>query len=214
MPHSHWTVVVPVKRLDDAKTRLQSTREGTAGRELALAFACDTVASVLACPSVAMVAVVTPDETVHSALPDGVRRIGEPGDEGLNAAISHACTALPPGPVAVIVSDLPSLHADELSAALDTAASNDFSFVPDSDGTGTVLLASKTPDLLRPQFGEGSASVHESAGAARLGGDWPTLRNDVDTRADLKDALAMGAGRHTVSALHAMSDDDLVHVEH
>jgi 2-phospho-L-lactate/phosphoenolpyruvate guanylyltransferase len=55
-----WTVLLPVKVLARAKSRL-TVLAGDRRRELALAFASDTVAAVLACPEVARVLVVTSD---------------------------------------------------------------------------------------------------------------------------------------------------------
>ena len=57
---SEWVVVVPVKRLDRAKTRL-STRPAPERRALALAFALDTVRAAITCPGVVGVVVVTDD---------------------------------------------------------------------------------------------------------------------------------------------------------
>ena len=62
---TEWVVVIPVKRLDRAKTRL-STRPAPQRGALALAFALDTVRAALACPRVAAVLVVTDDDTVGS----------------------------------------------------------------------------------------------------------------------------------------------------
>src|ERR1700744_2016348 len=55
-----WTVLLPVKVLARAKSRLAAPA-GARRRELALAFASDTVTAVLACPEVARVVVVTSD---------------------------------------------------------------------------------------------------------------------------------------------------------
>ena len=55
-----WTVLLPVKVLARAKSRL-AVLAGDRRRELALALAPDTVAAVLACPEVARVLVVTSD---------------------------------------------------------------------------------------------------------------------------------------------------------
>lgn len=54
-----WTLVVPVKALARAKSRLSDTADDGLRPGLALAFAQDTVAAALACPAVADVAVVT-----------------------------------------------------------------------------------------------------------------------------------------------------------
>jgi 2-phospho-L-lactate guanylyltransferase len=55
-----WTVLLPVKVLARAKSRL-AVLAGDRRGELALALAADTVAAVLACPEVARVVVVTSD---------------------------------------------------------------------------------------------------------------------------------------------------------
>ena len=55
-----WTVLLPVKVLARAKSRL-AVLAGDRRRELALALASDTVAAVIACPEVARVVVVTSD---------------------------------------------------------------------------------------------------------------------------------------------------------
>jgi 2-phospho-L-lactate guanylyltransferase len=70
-------------------------------------------------------------------------------------------------------------------------------FVPDAQGTGTVLLAARHAAALRPAFGPGSAAAHEALGALRLEPALPRLRRDVDTAADLAEALELGCGRRT-----------------
>src|ERR1700753_3044582 len=55
-----WTVLLPVKVLARAKSRL-AVLAGDRRRELALSLASDTVSAVLACPEVARVVVVTSD---------------------------------------------------------------------------------------------------------------------------------------------------------
>ncbi|CAM5495714.1 Phosphoenolpyruvate guanylyltransferase [Streptomyces alboniger] len=56
-----WTLVIPVKPLARAKSRLSDTAADGLRPGLALAFAQDTVAAALACPAVKDVAVVTDD---------------------------------------------------------------------------------------------------------------------------------------------------------
>jgi 2-phospho-L-lactate guanylyltransferase len=74
-------------------------------------------------------------------------------------------------------------------------------FVPDAEGTGTVLLAALTAAAMRPAFGPGSARAHRAAGAHPLDVDLPRLRRDVDTPADLRTAIALGVGPRTRAAL-------------
>ncbi|MGW4502781.1 2-phospho-L-lactate guanylyltransferase, partial [Micromonospora sp. NPDC004336] len=94
MSQPRWTVVVPVKPLAAAKSRLRGALPAVPHEALALALAADTVAAVRACPAVAGVLVVTDDPRVAAA----ARRAGAtplpdaPG-AGLNAALRHGASA-------------------------------------------------------------------------------------------------------------------------
>jgi 2-phospho-L-lactate/phosphoenolpyruvate guanylyltransferase len=57
----------------------------------------------------------------------------------------------------------------------------------------------------RPRFGGESRAKHLSGGAKELLIDGvPSLRRDVDTIADLREALALGVGRHTAEVAKRM----------
>jgi 2-phospho-L-lactate guanylyltransferase len=60
---------------------------------------------------------------------------------------------------------------------------------------------------LAPRFGPGSAAAHLASGARRLAGDWPTLRRDIDTGADLEAGKDLGLGAHTQDALCAITSE-------
>ena len=81
-------------------------------------------------------------------------------------------------------------------------------FVRDAAGTGTVLLCAPAGMPLAPAFGPGSAAAHAASGARELRGDWPGLRHDVDTAADLRAALARGAGPFTRALLWDPTSED------
>src|SRR5688500_16433710 len=63
-----WTVLMPVKRLSTAKTRLRGAVPAAAHERLVLALAGDTAAAALACPVVGRLVVVTSDPTARAAL--------------------------------------------------------------------------------------------------------------------------------------------------
>lgn len=204
-----WIIVLPLKGGPAAKSRL------AAGPGLARAIAADTLAAVVACPSVARTVVVTPDPpTAADAAEAGASVLGEsrPG-EGLVAAVRDGVTAVGDGPVAVLLGDLPTLRPEDLAtglAAVDDALrrhpASPMAAVPDAVGTGTVLLAARTGTDLDPAFGPGSLAAHLRRGAVRVDLDLPRLRRDVDTRADLRVALALGVGPRTAQTLaHARS---------
>jgi len=196
--------VVPVKPLAAAKTRLRGKVRGVGHERLALAFALDTVAAVLASDAVAEVVVVTDDDVTGEALRAlGVRVVPDEPRRGLNPAVRYGASLVADRPVAAIAGDLPALRPVELAAALDAAASlGRRCFVPDAPGTGTVLLAAPAGVDLDPRFGPGSAAAHEASGATRLAGDWPTLRRDVDTAADLACASRLGLGPRAAALLN------------
>ncbi|MGH3713306.1 MAG: 2-phospho-L-lactate guanylyltransferase, partial [Micromonosporaceae bacterium] len=62
---AQWSVVIPVKRLSQAKTRLRGALPGVPHDDLVLAIAADTVAAALACRAVAAVVVVTDEPVVR-----------------------------------------------------------------------------------------------------------------------------------------------------
>lgn len=210
MPADHparqlaWSLVIPVKVLARAKTRL-APLAGPHRAELALAMAADTVAAGLACPAVAHVLVVTDDERA-SVLLAGLGAVIAPDrpGSGLNPALRHgaevAAGRWPQAGVAAAAADLPALRPDELGRGLRAAASWPEAFVPDAAGTGTTLYTARPGVAFRPLFGPGSAGRHRAAGAAEL--TLPgvvSLRRDVDSAADLREAAALGLGPRTAA---------------
>jgi len=199
-----WVAVLPVKRLAAAKTRLRGAVPGVDHDRLVLAMARDTVAAALACPPVARALVVTDDPAAMAALGGlGAERV--PDDGGLNRAFARGAAHAGGAPVVALTADLPALRPRELAAALATVTRR--GFVPDADGTGTAMLAARAGVPLDPRFGPDSAGAHAASGATRLDGDWPTLRRDVDTAADLAGAAALGLGRFTAEVIGAARAD-------
>ncbi|MCX2923857.1 2-phospho-L-lactate guanylyltransferase [Streptomyces sp. NEAU-W12] len=201
-----WTLVVPLKPLAEAKSRLSDTADDALRPGLALAFAQDTVAAALACRAVRDVVVVTDDALAGrelAALGAGIVA-DEPGS-GLNAALAHAAatvrTVRHAGPVAALNADLPALRPAELARVLEGAAAFPRAFLPDTAGTGTTLLAAAATEELRPSFGPGSRTRHRAWGAVELCLDAvDSVRQDVDTGDDLRAALALGVGPRTAAA--------------
>ena len=194
-----WSVVVPAKRLAVAKTRLRTgTRTPEEHAALVLALLADTVAAAVACPAVGEVVVVTDEPAAADVVRSlGARTVADAPDRGLNPALEHGARQAAGTAVAALSSDLPALRPAELAMALDAVKAGR-AFVTDAHGSGTTLLAAVGTDL-RPLFGPGSAEAHRASGATALSGDWPGLVRDVDTEADLRAALHLGAGPHTTA---------------
>lgn len=202
-PEPAWAVVVPVKRLAQAKSRLAGWA-GTHTQKLALAMATDTVTAALSCPRVCTLVVVTDDPVAATTLADaGAGVVPDAPDSGLNPALRYgaARAAAPPAVgIAALSADLPALRPGELQRALDAASEHPATFVPDSAGAGTTLYAARPPASFTPEFGVGSRDRHVASGAHELtppGID--TLRADVDTARDLDRARDLGTGPRTAA---------------
>ncbi|MET9682161.1 2-phospho-L-lactate guanylyltransferase [Streptomyces coeruleorubidus] len=201
-----WTLVVPLKPLAQAKSRLADTADDGLRPDLALAFAQDTVAAALACPAVRDVAVVTDDARAGRELAAlGAAIIPDEPGSGLNAALAHAAgtvrSARPESPVAALNADLPALRPSELARVLDGAAEFPRAFLPDAAAIGTTLLAAAPGRPLFPAFGIDSRARHRASGAVELSlAAVDSVRQDVDTGDDLRTALALGVGPHTAAA--------------
>ncbi|MFI5797150.1 2-phospho-L-lactate guanylyltransferase [Streptomyces sp. NPDC051677] len=201
-----WTLVIPLKPLALAKSRLADTATDGLRPGLALAFAEDTVAAALASPAVRDVAVVTDDALAGRTLAALGARIvpGEPRT-GLNAALAHGATAVravrPDSPLAALNADLPALRPAELARVLDAAAEFPRAFLPDAAAIGTTLLAVAAGRELLPAFGTDSRARHRASGAVELILDRvDSVRQDVDTGEDLRTALSLGVGPRTAAA--------------
>ena len=198
-------VIIAVKRLEVAKSRLSELFSAPDRERVVLAMLIDTLTAARAVGSVGSITVVTPDPTAAAAARDlGAITVDDPTPAGhpdpLNNAIRVANAVLHTPNIAVLQGDLPSLRPGELSAALAAARSHPRSFVADRQGSGTcALVAFGVP--LRPMFGAGSARRHHQDGAVELIGDWPGLRCDIDTPRDLSDALLLGVGIATAETL-------------
>ncbi|WP_037862128.1 2-phospho-L-lactate guanylyltransferase [Streptomyces sp. NRRL S-340] len=201
-----WTLVIPLKPLSRAKSRLSDTAHDGVRPHLALAFAQDTVAAALDCPAVADVAVVTDDRLAARELAVlGARIVPDAPRAGLNAALAHgAATVRAAGgarPVAALNADLPALRPTELARVLEAATEFPRAFLADAAQIGTTLLAVAPEQELRPAFGTGSRGRHRESGAVELRLDSvPSVRQDVDTGDDLRAALALGVGPRTAAA--------------
>lgn len=187
-------VLLPVKRPELAKSRLAALGHAVR-RELALAFALDTLTVLLETDGVDEVVVVTDDPTISAIARAGGAGVAPDAGE-LNESLRRAGTSQPEDALLVAVcADLPALRATDLAAALAELRAEP-SFVADASGAGTTLYAAPHA-VFDPTFGPDSAARHRAAGARELAGILTTLRTDVDDVASLRVAVALGVGLHT-----------------
>lgn len=193
-------LIIAVKRLSAAKTRLASAFTPDVRESLVLAMLLDTISAASSVMAVRTITVVTPDAVAAEAVRElGARVHLDPTPEGhpdpLNNAISQTESAIrgeTPN-IGVLQGDLPALQPRELAEAISRARRSERSFVSDRHGTGTsALFAFGVP--LAPLLGTDSARRHRDSGAIELMGRWPGLRCDIDTPTDLTTALGLGVG--------------------
>lgn len=209
-------VIIAVKRLGAAKTRLAPVLSATGRENVVLAMLVDTISAASAVAAVRTITVVTPDEVAAAtARRLGARVLVDPTPDGhhdpLNNAIGSAATVIGESApnIVVLQGDLPALRPRELGEAIAAARRHPRSFVGDRHGTGTAALFAfgVAPD---PRFGTDSARRHADSGAAELTDTWPGLRCDIDTPDDLSTAMRLGIGRATARAVQTAGLTDLV----
>ncbi|UCM90693.1 2-phospho-L-lactate guanylyltransferase [Streptomyces marincola] len=212
MRDTRWSLIVPLKPLRLAKSRLAAVAGEELRPALALAFAEDMVTAALSCGAVGDVTVVTDDPTAARRLGrSGARIVPDGPGRGLNAALAYGARTVragaPAAAVAALNADLPALRAAELGRVLAAAAGHGRSFLADAAGVGTTLLAAAPGVALAPAFGGASRAAHLASGAVELAlTDVPSVRQDVDTGADLRAALALGVGRRTAAGVRRLTE--------
>jgi 2-phospho-L-lactate/phosphoenolpyruvate guanylyltransferase len=177
-------VLVPVKRLDGAKTRLAEVLDPAERAALMR----DLLGHVLGVVREAGVGPVTVVSEEALSL-NGVPRFD---DRGLrwNKALAAAIAAVVEDGVAVVVAaDLPLVTAHDIRELVRATPVRGLAIARARDG-GTNAVAMRPPGIVETHFGEtGSAAVHERTARERgleaVVVDRPGLAFDIDTPEDL-----------------------------
>ncbi len=200
-------LIIAVKRLAAAKTRLAPVFSAPTRERVVLAMLIDTLTAASGVEALGSITVVTPDDAAAAAAAElGAGVLADPTPEGnsdpLNNAIAAAERAVAGAfaNIVVLQGDLPALQTQELTEAIAAARQHRRSFVADRLATGTAALCAFGAGL-DPQFGPDSCAQHRRSGAIELTGAWPGLRCDVDTPADLVAARRLGVGVATARAV-------------
>lgn len=180
-------VVIPIKPLDQCKTRLRAVLSDGERGALVREMLANVVRAAQSAPSIAQVAVLGP-----MAYELDLPHLAEPADSDLNAALASARQALEhQGATRLIVAaaDLPRVTSADIEAL---AGVEGVAIAPDRAGAGTNALSLPLPGAhgFRFQFGEGSFARHR-AEAEQLGLPLQIIRTDtlaldIDTPADLE----------------------------
>ncbi|WP_310785279.1 2-phospho-L-lactate guanylyltransferase [Mycobacterium sp. Z3061] len=203
--HGDVGLIIAVKRLAAAKTRLAPVFSAPTRESVVLAMLVDTLSAATRVSSLHSITVITPDDVAAAAATElGAQVLADPtapdDPDPLNSAVSSAAGVVDVPNVVVLQGDLPALQTQELTEAISAARHHERSFVADRLGTGTAVLCA-FGTALDPRFGPDSAARHRRSGAIELTGAWPGLRCDVDTPADLAAARQLGVGPATARAI-------------
>lgn len=212
-PDVTWTIILPVKDTNLAKTRLNRLDQPVRAA-LALAFALDVATAALGCPTIGRVVVVTNDPSVATPLRAvGADIVSDAPDTGLNDDLGHGVAVVrrgdPTAPVAALLADLPALRSVDLDSvfAAASAAGLEAWFVADAGGEGTTMVAAGSGVPFVSAFGAHSRARHLGLGLTGLeSGDLVRLRRDVDTEGDLRKAVQLGVGARTAAAIAEIRD--------
>ena len=209
--------LIPVKNLEESKSRLLSRLPDPLRRRLTLAMLEDLIEALTATRGIERIAVTTPDETVAShARAAGAEVVFRP-EPGLNAALEDGRARLcaDGGDLLFVLGDVAGALAEDFQRLLDAArdAPAGVWLTASSDG-GTSALLQHPADLIPCRFGPDSAKRHEDAAVAAdvpfRALPLPSLAIDLDQPEDLDAFLATeGGGARTRALLLEAADGDL-----
>jgi 2-phospho-L-lactate guanylyltransferase len=189
--------LIPLKRLDRAKSRLADVLDPTQRVRLMQALVERTVREAQASQAVGRIWLVTSDPKGRAIASDlGIGLVddqGLPWNDALASAISEVVSA---EAVLILSADLPLVAADEIDDFVRRLDSNGLGIARAVDA-GTNAVVMRPAGSVRTCFGdEGSAAKHaQLAGAAGLPAviaDIPGLALDLDSPEDLEEATRRG----------------------
>jgi 2-phospho-L-lactate/phosphoenolpyruvate guanylyltransferase len=186
--------IVPIKRFENAKTRLSSILDTDDRIRLSLLMLKDTLQILSAVHSLSQVITVSADKRVGEiALKYGANFLLEEKERGVNSAVALAdsyCMKKAADATMVIPHDLPLLDSTDISKACKLAENESRCIVicPSLRYDGTNMLLRKPPSIIATFYDADSYDMHVKA-AIRLG--IPVKRllskglmHDIDTPED------------------------------
>lgn len=194
-------VLVPVKVLDNAKTRLASLLTLAERQRLAWVLLERVLGELAGLPAgLRRVVVSSYGPALERAGTLGFQIIREESQRSESDSVDHASAVLEAQGIRGVLRlplDLPLFTAEALAPVLAAAAAGQRAVVvPSRDGTGTNALYRSPPTLFPSRFGPGSRALHEREARARTERlavlEVPALALDIDEPEDVAELLRLG----------------------
>jgi len=189
--------IVPVKALDSAKSRLESSLDADRRIALVVAMLRGVLRALESSGAIGGRLVVSPDSVALAIAREAGSDVLRQRGDGLNEALEQARLAVGPGVAIVALSaDLPLLDPDDVWSLMAAAARAPVVIAPDRAETGTNALALAADVRLPFAFGHHSFLRHLiAADAADLKVEIFRSRGtatDLDTPSDLEELQRAG----------------------
>ena len=196
-------VVIPIKNLAAAKTRLSSVLNPAERATFAASMFQDVLTSAKHTPEIEKILVVTPDgPAAILARESGAELLLESQTDGLNKAvkiaIDHAQTSGYER-LLVIHADLPLVQPQDIALFFRDSSTIMISPSQDLDGTNALLLS--PPNIIQPRYGRKSFDTHMAL-IHEMGWEPIVVKNarlalDIDTQEDLRRLCELMPGGET-----------------
>jgi 2-phospho-L-lactate/phosphoenolpyruvate guanylyltransferase len=205
--------IVPVKRFENAKTRLSSVLDTDERIHLSLLMLEDTLHTLSMASSLTKVVIVSSDKRAEElATKHGANFVNEETEDGVNSAVALAdryCIKEAADATLIIPYDLPLLDKSDISKAQELAQKESHCIVicPSHRYDGTNMLLRKPPSVIATFYDSDSYNMHIKAAISR---GIPikflfskSLMYDVDTPEDVFRLIKeeMGTGVQSIKFL-------------
>lgn len=205
------TILIPVKDLADAKTRMSPLLSSRERVMIARAMFEDVARALAPLPS--PVAVITSSAAAaEKARGLGWRIMEEPWQTSESESVDSACVRLYREGIRAVLrlpADLPLLRTEDVSGMIEPCLESPAVVIaPSRDGTGTNALLRTPPDLFPSRFGPGSFALHLEE-ARRAGARIRIVENerialDLDDASDILHFMASPTHTETWRILAAL----------
>jgi 2-phospho-L-lactate guanylyltransferase len=165
LPSDTWALL-PIKSLDQGKSRLSPVLNPEQRALLIPAMLEDVLEAIVGTPALKLLLVTGDDRVAQLAASRGISSLLEEvcisETHAIETATRHACSLGAKGTL-VVPADIPLVQPADLNAVLESAPEQGTVMVPAWDGRGTNAVLRRPADLFPLRFGNDSFLPHSAA---------------------------------------------------